>query len=129
MVIKLNYHLVITTKYRRKVINTEIGKLIKQIFCEIQPRYGITLQEIGHEQDHVHILFTASPNSEISKFINVFKSSTSRRIRNAHPEVKEKLWCGKLWSPSYFLVTTGGAPLDVIKKYVQDQGHKKDRQA
>lgn len=122
-VYKLNYHFIITTKYRRKVINHKIGKLLEDTFKKLSQNYGIQLQEIGYEQDHVHYLFTAAQNSGLTKFINVYKSSTSRQIRNKHPQVKKKLWKGQFWSNSYFLTTTSGAPLESIKEYISSQAY------
>lgn len=79
----LYYHLVLVVKYRRKVIDDTISNRLKEIFEYIQPNYNITLQEWNHDQDHVHILFKAHPNSEISKFLNSYKSASSRLIKLA----------------------------------------------
>ena len=80
-VFSLNYHLVLVVKYRRKVINDEISNRAKEIFEYISPKYNITLQEWNHDIDHVHILFKAHPNTEISKFINAYKSASSRLLK------------------------------------------------
>lgn len=126
-VYKLNYHLIITTKYRKKVLNHEIGKILEDTFKKLQGNHKIELQEIGYEQDHAHYLFTAAPDTNISKFINAYKSSTSRQIRSQHPEIKEKLWNGQVWSNSYFLTTTGGAPLEIIKEYIATQDYMQEK--
>lgn len=118
----LYYHLVLVTKYRRKVINDNISNRLKEIFEKIQNNYNITLQEWNHDKDHVHILFKAHPNSEISKFINAYKSASSRLIKKEYPKIKEQLWKEYFWSRSYCLLTTGGAPIEVIKKYIESQG-------
>ena len=73
----LYYHLVLVVKYRRKVIDDTISNRLKEIFEYIQFNYNITLQEWNHDKDHVHILFKAHPNSEISKFLNSYKSASS----------------------------------------------------
>ena len=92
-VFSLNYHLVLVVKYRRKVINDEISNRAKEIFEYISPKYNITLQEWNHDIDHVHILFKAHPNTEISKFINAYKSASSRLLKkNIHRLDKS---CGK----------------------------------
>lgn len=124
-VFKLWYHLIIVTKYRRKVITDAMEKELKSIFNRLSKTYNINLQVIGHEQDHVHILFTASPTTQLSKFINVFKSSSSRILKQNHPEIKKKLWKEYLWSKSYCLITTGGATIEVIEKYIESQGQEK----
>jgi putative transposase len=118
----LYYHLVLVTKYRSKVIDDAISNRLKEIFEKIQSNYNITLQEWNHDKDHVHILFKAHPNSELSKFINAYKSASSRLIKKEFPEIRQKLWKGHFWSRSYCLLTTGGAPIEVIKKYIETQG-------
>jgi len=118
----LYYHLVLVTKYRSKVIDDAISNRLKEIFEKIQSNYNITLQEWNHDKDHVHILFKAHPNSELSKFINAYKSASSRLIKKEFPEIMQKLWKGHFWSRSYCLLTTGGAPIEVIKKYIETQG-------
>lgn len=118
----LYYHLVLVTKYRRKVIDDIISNRLKEIFEKIQDNYNITLQEWNCDKDHVHILFKAHPNSELSKFINAYKSASSRLIKKEYPRIKEQLWKEYFWSRSYCLLTTGGAPIEVIKKYIESQG-------
>ena len=118
----LYYHLVLVTKYRRKVIDDIISNRLKEIFEKIQDNYNITLQEWNHDKDHVHILFKAHPNSELSKFINAYKSASSRLIKKEYPKIKEQLWKEYFWSRSYCLLTTGGAPIEVIKKYIESRG-------
>lgn len=120
----LYYHLVLVTKYRRKVIDDIISNRLKEIFEKIQDNYNITLQEWNHDKDHVHILFKAHPNTEISKFINAYKSASSRIIKKEFPEIKKKLWKEYFWSRSYCLLTTGGAPIEIIKRYIESQGEK-----
>ena len=126
-VFSLNYHLVLVVKYRRKVINDEISKRAKEIFEYISPKYNITLQEWNHDIDHIHILFKAHPNTEISKFINAYKSASSRLLKNEFPQIRQKLWEERFWSQSFCLLTTGGAPIEVIKKYIESQGQNDRR--
>ena len=117
----LSYHLVLVTKYRRKVINDNISNRLKEIFEKIQGNYNIILQEWNYDKDHIHILFKAQPNTEISKFINAYKSASSRLIKKEFPEIKEQLWKEYFWSRSFCLLTTGGAPIEIIKKYIESQ--------
>ena len=77
----MHYHLILVVKYRRKVINEEISNSLREIFERIQPKYNITLQEWNHDKDHIHVLFKGNPNTEISKFINAYKSASSRLIK------------------------------------------------
>ena len=119
------YHLVLVVKYRRKVIDINISNRLKEIFENIQVRYNITLQEWNHDKDHVHILFKAHPNTEISKFINAYKSASSRLIKKEHSEIRHKLWKEYFWSRSFCLITTGGVPIEIIKEYIESQGGEK----
>jgi putative transposase len=123
-VFSLHYHLVLVVKYRRKVIDDDISNRLQEIFESIQPNYNITLQEWKHDKDHVHILMKAHPNSDISKFLNAYKSASSRLIKKEFPVIRQQLWKEYFWSRSYCLLTTGGAPIEVIRKYIESQGQK-----
>jgi len=116
------FHLVLVTKYRRKVIDNAVSQRAKEIFEYIALNYKITIQEWNHTEDHIHILFKAHPHSEISKFINAYKSASSRLIKKEFPNVVKKLWKEYFWSRSFCLLTTGGAPIEVIRKYIESQG-------
>ena len=120
----LYYHLVLVVKYRRQVIDDTISDYAKDMFVRLGKNYNISLVEWNHDMDHVHILFKAHPNSELSKFINAYKSASSRLIKKHFPQVKRKLWKEYFWSRSFCLLTTGGAPIEVIKKYIENQGQK-----
>ncbi len=117
----LNYHLVLVVKYRRKVIDENISNRLKEIFEYISPKYNITLEEWNHDKDHVHLLFKGHPNTEISKFINAYKSASSRLIKKEFSGVKQQLWQEYFWSRSFCLLTTGGATIDVVRKYIENQ--------
>ena len=119
----LYYHLVLVTKYRRTVINDEISKYAKDMFIKIASNYQITLVEWNYEEDHIHILFKGQSKTELTKFINAYKSASSRLIKKDFPEVRKKLWKEMFYSRSFCLLTTGGAPIDVIKKYIQSQSN------
>ena len=120
----LYYHLVMVVKYRRKVINDPISDRAKEIFEYLAPNHGITLEEWNHDIDHVHVMFCVQTKTEISKFINAYKGASSRLIKKEYPEIKEKLWKGAFWSQSLCLMTAGGAPLEVIRQYIESQGEK-----
>jgi putative transposase len=120
----LYYHLVLVVKYRRKVIDDTISDYAKDMFVRLGENYNISLVEWNHDIDHVHILFKAHPNSELSKFINAYKSASSRLIKKHFSQVKRKLWKEYFWSRSFCLLTTGGSPIEVIKKYIENQGMK-----
>jgi putative transposase len=118
----LNYHLVLVVKYRRKVIDEDVSEFARQTFERIGASYHITLIEWNHDGDHIHVLFKAHPNTEMSKFLNAYKSASSRLIKRDFPHVKRRLWKEMFWSRSYCLVTTGGATIDVIRQYIEKQG-------
>ena len=120
----LHYHLIMCIKYRNKVINDPISLRLKEMFEYIAPKYHITLEEWNHDIDHVHVLFRGHPNTEISKFINAYKSASSRIIKKEFPHIRKSLWKEMFWSQSYCLITTGGATVDVIKQYIQSQEAK-----
>ena len=118
----LYYHLVLVVKYRHKVFSDQMSQYAKDIFVRIGSSYNITLEEWTHDQDHVHIGFRAHPNTELSKFINAYKSASSRQIKKDFREVRRKLWKEMFWSRSYCLLTTGGAPIETIRKCIEHQG-------
>lgn len=117
----LHYHLILVVKYRGKVITDTVSSELKNIFKRIAKNYEITIQEFNHDKDHVHVIFNATPTSDLTKFINAYKSASSRIIKNKFPEIRENLWEDKFWSRSYFLATTGEVSLSVLQQYVQEQ--------
>ena len=118
-VFMLWYHLILVTKYRREVFTDDISNRAKEIFENIATNYHITLIEWNHDSDHVHILFRSHPKTELSKFINAYKSASSRLIKQEFTVVKSYFW-----SQSFLFVNFGGAPIDVIKQYIESQGEK-----
>ena len=123
-VFALHYHLIMTTKYRRRVFDDVISDRAKDIFLHIARSYNISLQEWNHDVDHIHILFSAHPNSCLTKFINAYKSASSRLLKKEFPEIREKLWKEAFWSQSFCLISTGGFTTDIIKAYIESQGEK-----
>lgn len=123
----LYYHLIMVVKYRRKVIGDDISEQAKSLFEKIGEGYGLVLEEWNHDIDHVHVMFRAKPQTELAKFINAYKSASSRLIKKEHPEIREKLWKEAFWSQSYCLLTTGGATEDVIRAYIETQGEEDGR--
>ncbi|MDA2157719.1 IS200/IS605 family transposase [Bacillus cereus group sp. Bc253] len=120
----LYYHLVLVVKYRRNVFDDDMSDYAKDMFVRLSENYNITLVEWNHDVDHVHILFKAHPNTEMTKFINAYKSASSRLIKRDFPQVKQKLWKKMFWSRSFCLLTTGGSPIDVVKTYIENQSKK-----
>ena len=83
------------------------------------------MDKVDHDVDHVHVMFRAQPKSELSKFINAYKSASSRLLKKEYPQIRERLWREAFWSQSFCLLTAGGAPIDVIRRYIETQGEKK----
>ncbi|WP_341284643.1 IS200/IS605 family transposase [Priestia megaterium] len=123
-VFSMYYHLVLVIKYRQNVIDDAISDYAKEKFVSLGNKYNITLVEWNHDIDHIHILFKAHPNTELSKFINAYKSASSRLIKKEFPLVRKKLWKEMFWSRSFCLLTTGGSHIEVVKKYIEDQAMK-----
>ncbi|HDR7962359.1 TPA: IS200/IS605 family transposase [Bacillus cereus] len=124
LVFSLYYNLVLVVKYRRNVFDNDMSDYAKDMFVRLSESYNITLVEWNHDIDHVHILFKAHPNTEMTKFINAYKSASSRLIKRDFPQVRKKLWKEMFWSRSFCLLTTGGSSIDVVKKYIENQGGK-----
>lgn len=120
----LYYHLILVVKYRRKVFDEAVSLRAKEIFSYIAPSYDITLEEWNHDEDHVHVMFRAKPATEISRFINAYKSASSRLLKKEFPGIRKKLWKEYFWSKSFCLITVGGAPIEVIREYIENQGEK-----
>ena len=120
----LTYHLVWVVKYRRKVISDKIGDRLKEIVSTLITDAECSVIAIETDIDHIHVVFKAKPTITLSKLINTLKGLTARRLFKEFPQLKDKLYCGHLWSPSYFIVTVGGAPLEIIKQYVENQRDK-----
>lgn len=111
-------------KYRNKIINYKISGRAREIFEYISKNYKICIIEWNYDLDHIHVLFKAQPKSEISKFINAYKSASSRLIKKEFSNIKKYLWKENFWSQSYCLITTGGAPIEILKKYIESQRKK-----
>ena len=121
-VFSIHFHLILVVKYRKKVIDERISERLKEIFGYIQDNYNIVLEEWDHDIDHVHVLFRSEPNSNISKFINAYKSASSRLIKKEYPCIKSRLYKEAFWSQSFCLISTGEANIETIKKYIESQG-------
>ncbi len=118
-VFNLTYHLVLVTKRRRKALTAEMldaAEVAIRERCDV--RKG-KLLEFGGEADHIHILLSLPPAEALADFSNAVKTTTSRRLRRDFPHLKRM--GGALWSPSYFVCSVGGAPLETIKEYVRSQ--------
>jgi len=124
-VYRLTYHLVLVSKYRHKCFTNELLEYAESICKRTCEKWDIELLEFGGESDHVHLLFSAYPKLDLSKFINNLKTVSSRMIRKNFPEhLKEFYHKPVLWTRAYCLLSTGGATIEIIEKYIQNQGKK-----
>lgn len=118
----MHVHLVFVTKYRRKVFSKKVLTDLKEILSNVCKDFEATLTEFEGEGDHVHLLISYPPKIAISKLVNCLKGVSSRLIRKRnYPEITNALWGESLWSPSYFAGSCGGAPLEIIRQYIEQQ--------
>ena len=115
----LKIHLVCVTKYRRKILTVESLAVIKKSFGEVATKMDFQVQEFNGEADHIHALIEYPPKLSVSQMVNALKGVSSRRYGQAgYPKPYGK---DALWSPSYFASSIGGAPLEILKQYIQNQ--------
>lgn len=121
-VYSLSYHLVLVTKYRRKVFTREIINRAEDIFRDTLQKWSCSLIEFNGEQDHVHLLFGTPPNLQLSVLVNNLKTVSSRLLRRDFSEhFRKTYWKPVLWSRTYCILSSGGAPIEVIRKYIENQ--------
>ena len=121
-VFNLHIHLVFVTKYRRGVFTGEVLAELRGIFAAVCRDFSAELVEFDGEDDHVHLLVNYPPTVSVSALVNSLKGVSSRMIRKKnYPSVSKKLWGGALWSPSYFAGSCGGAPISIIRQYIEQQ--------
>lgn len=122
----LHAHLVFVTKYRRFTFTGRTLDHLEEIFKNVCIDFEAELVQFEGEGDHVHLLVNYPPKISLSKLVGSLKGVSSRLIQEKnYPEVTKKLWGENLWSPSYFAGSCGGAPLDIIKTYIEQQERPK----
>lgn len=122
VVFVLHAHLVFSTKYRRGVLTDRVRDFLHPVMAKICTDFEAELEAFYGEDDHVHLLISYPPKVALSTLVNSLKGASSRLIRKERfPEVSSRLWGDHFWSPSYCVVSCGGAPLDVIKRYLEQQ--------
>jgi putative transposase len=118
----MHVHLVFVTKYRRGVFTKEILDDLRPVFASVCQDFEAELVEFDGEDNHVHLLVNYPPKVSISNLVNSLKGVSSRMIRKKnYSSIRKKLWGGALWSPSYFAGSCGGAPLSVLRQYIEQQ--------
>jgi len=121
-VFALHVHLVFVTKYRRGVFTKEVLDDLRTVFASVCTDFEAELVEFDGEDDHVHLLVNYPPKVSVSALVNSLKGVSSRMIRRKdYPSIRKKLWGGALWSPSYFAGSCGGAPISILRRYIEQQ--------
>ena len=122
VVFNLHVHLVFVTKYRNNVFTKRVLERMEEIFSDTCEKFDTTLQEFDGERDHVHLMIHYPPTVQLSKLVNSLKGVSSRYLRREFSSQIEKFyWKGVLWSPSYFAASCGGAPIKIVREYIQNQ--------
>ncbi len=124
-VYSLTAHLIFVCKRTGKVFNDERLLALRDILDKVLDDFEAELLEFNGEEDHVHLLVSYPPKHSIAAMVNSLKGVSIRRLKEQFPEI-ESFWSvakskNSLWSPSYFASSTGGAPIEVLKRYIQDQ--------
>jgi putative transposase len=118
----MHVHLVFVTKYRRNVFTKPILEELRGIFQNVCKDFCAELAEFEGERDHVHLLVNYPPKVSVSKLVNSLKGVSSRLVRKkGYPTLQQAIWGDRLWSPSYFAGACGGAPLEIIRQYIEQQ--------
>ena len=121
-VYNLNYHVVWSVKYRRKIITPEIEKFLKETALQIAADKGFIIQlfEAG-EQDHIHCFISAPPKLSVTDIMKYLKGITGRKLFEEYPDIRSKLWNGELWNHSYYVESIGSVSEDNVRRYIEKQ--------
>lgn len=120
-VFKMHVHLVFVAKYRRKVFDGDAIDRMRRMFGKVCEDMEASLVEMDGEDNHVHLLVAYPPKLAVSVLVNSLKGVSSRLLRKERPDLKNRYWKNVLWSPSYFASSCGGAPISIIKQYIEQQ--------
>ena len=117
----MHVHLVFVPKYRRHVFDAAALDCLHNYFRVVCADFEADLCEFNGESDHVHLLVAYPPKVAVATLVNSLKGVSARRLRQERPDATRRYWKGGLWSASYFAASVGGAPLSVLKKYIEGQ--------
>ncbi|CZQ90993.1 Hypothetical protein Tpal_1342 [Trichococcus palustris] len=124
-VYSLQFHLVWSVKYRRKILVNQVEQSLKQIVRDICSAQEIEVEEIETDKDHIHLLISMKPQPYIPAVVKTLKGQSARRLFKLHPEMKQYLWGGHMWNPSYFIATVSENTEEQVRKYIQSQKTKR----
>lgn len=123
----LKAHLVLTTKYRRKVFDAAMLSRLHEIFLDLLVKWDCKLVEFNGEENHIHLLFQYHPDLQISTLVNNLKSVSSRRLRQEFADRVDDFYRKDvLWNGSYFVASCGGVTVSTLRKYIENQDSPKD---
>lgn len=117
----MHVHLVFVTKYRWRVFSDDHLRHLEETFRSVCTDFEAELAQFNGETDHVHLLVNYPPKVAVSTLVNSLKGVSARIMRRDHPDLARRFWRGHLWSPSYFAGSVGGAPLSVLRQYIENQ--------
>lgn len=121
VVFKLHVHLVFVPRYRRKIFDRDALERLQTAFNRVCSEFEAKLTEFNGEADHVHLLVEYPPKVAVSVLVNSLKGVSARRLRQERPDIAHHYWRGGLWSASYFAASCGGAPVAVLRQYIEQQ--------
>lgn len=119
VVYSCKYHIIFCPKYRRKILVDKIEQRLKEIVDQVALEKKVSIIEMECDRDHIHLLCEVDPQFGVHRFVKFLKGRSSKLLREEFPELKKKL--PSLWTHSYFVATVGGAPLNIIKQYIENQ--------
>ena len=120
----IQYHIVWCVKYRHRILNDKIEKILIELLNNIAVDNGFTIKEINGDLDHIHLLIECTPQHYIPNIIKALKGVSARLLLKQYPDLKKKLWGGHLWNPSYFIATVSENTEEQIRKYIKNQKRK-----
>ena len=123
-VYSLQYHIVWCTKYRRKVLTAGADEDCKQLLLDLAEEYSFRILAMEVMPDHIHLLLDCRPQFRISDMVKILKGNTARWLFMEHPELKQDLWGGHLWNPSYCAVTVSDRSREQVTRYINSQKEK-----
>jgi len=121
VVFNLHAHIVFVPKYRKCIFDQDALERLQQVFAHVCGDFETTLIEFSGEADHVHLLVNYPPKIALSALVNPLKGVSARRLRQERPGVAKRYWKGGFWSASYFVASVGGAPIAVLRRYIESQ--------
>ena len=121
------YHIQLTIKYRKSLLNGRTGRIILEVTKGFKERYAIEVSHVGFDKNHVHFLCKFLPKYSEGQVIRLIESITAREIFERVPEIKKELWGGEYWTDGYYFATVSGrGDKKVIEKYIEGQGRAED---